>query len=207
MDNVPSYVYSYFTKWSANIIEYVSTIGNQIISPNDITIQHLASYYGHRGGKENLGQKLTEEHRAKISAGRVQSKHVKWLANLSKVKTFIADEGRTPRQNSSEAGDRKLAFWILQSKTNNEREQLMRRDIPSVFVAEWPDILERVMTFIATKGRKPRERSSDTDEKYLANGIQLHKRKERGTNSEREQLMRRDIPSVFVAAKSGPQKR
>jgi len=83
----------------------------------------------------------------------------------------------------------------------------MRRDIPSVFVAEWLDILERVMTFIATKGRKPRERSSDTDEKYLANWIQLHKRKERGTNSEREQLMRRDIPSVFVAAKSGPQKR
>ena len=29
MDNVPSYVSSYFTKWSANIIEYVSTIGNQ----------------------------------------------------------------------------------------------------------------------------------------------------------------------------------
>ncbi len=30
MDNVPDYVSSYFTKWSANIIEYVSTIGNQI---------------------------------------------------------------------------------------------------------------------------------------------------------------------------------
>jgi len=141
-----------------------------------------------------------------------------WLANLSKVKTFIADEGRTPRQKSSEAGERKLARWIMKSKRNNEREQLMRRDISSVFVAakpgpstkphddEWPDILERVMTFIATEGRKPRERSSDTDDKYLANWIRLHKRKERGTNSEREQLMRRDIPSVFVAAKSGPQK-
>ena len=141
-----------------------------------------------------------------------------WLANLSKVKTFIADEGRTPRQKSSEAGERKLARWIMKSKRNSEREQLMRRDISSVFVAakpgpstkphddEWPDILERVMTFIATEGRKPRERSSDTDDKYLANWIQLHKRKERGTNSEREQLMRRDIPSVFVAAKSGPQK-
>ena len=89
-------------------------------------------------------------------------------------------------------------FGYCEAKKNNECEQLMRRDIPSVFVAEWLDILERVMTFIATKGRKPRERSSDTDEKYLANWIQLHKQKERGTNSEREQLMRRDIPSRAV---------
>jgi hypothetical protein len=95
----------------------------------------------------------------------------------------------------------------------------MRRDIPSVFVKnkpgpstkpqddEWPVILERVMTFIATKGRKPRVKSSDTDEKKLAFWIDLHKRKERGTNSEREQLMRRDIPSVFVNAKCGRKKR
>jgi hypothetical protein len=31
MDNVPNYVSSYFTRWSANIIEHVSTIGNQIL--------------------------------------------------------------------------------------------------------------------------------------------------------------------------------
>ena len=30
MDNVPNYVSSYFTKWNPYIIEYVSTIGNQI---------------------------------------------------------------------------------------------------------------------------------------------------------------------------------
>ena len=103
MDNVPSYVSSYFTKWSANIIEYVSTIGNQICL-SDLTIQHLASFYGHRGGKGNLGKKKTEEQRANIHAGnlsaaRVQSKDDAWLANLSKVKKFIADKGRTPRQN------------------------------------------------------------------------------------------------------------
>ena len=86
----------------------------------------------------------------------------------------------------------------------------MRRDIPSVFVVakpgsitkpqddEWPDLLERVMMFIATEGRKSRERSSDTDEKYLANWIQLQKRKVPETNSECEQLMRRDIPSTAV---------
>jgi len=61
MDNVPSYVSSYFTKWSANIIEYVSTIGNQICLSN-LTIQHLASYYGHRCGKGNLGKHRTAEH-------------------------------------------------------------------------------------------------------------------------------------------------
>ncbi len=61
MDNVPSYVSSYFTKWSANIIDHVSTIGNQICL-SDLTIQHLASYYGHRGGKGNLGKHLTAEH-------------------------------------------------------------------------------------------------------------------------------------------------
>jgi len=38
MDNVPDYVSLYFTKWSANIIEYVSTIGNQICH-SDLTIQ------------------------------------------------------------------------------------------------------------------------------------------------------------------------
>ena len=50
MDNVHNYVSSYFTKWSANIIKHVSTNDNQI-SLIDITIQHLASFYGHRGGK------------------------------------------------------------------------------------------------------------------------------------------------------------
>jgi hypothetical protein len=48
--------------------------------------------------------------------------------------TFIANEGRTPNQKSSDAGERKLACWIAISKKNNERELLMRRDIPSVFI-------------------------------------------------------------------------
>ena len=72
MDNVPSYVSSYFTKWSANIIEYVSTIGNQICL-SDLTIQHLASYYGHRGGKGNLGKHKTADHRANISMAKFKS--------------------------------------------------------------------------------------------------------------------------------------
>ncbi len=31
MDNVPSYVSSYFTKWSANIIEHVSLLGIKFV--------------------------------------------------------------------------------------------------------------------------------------------------------------------------------
>jgi hypothetical protein len=74
------------------------------------------------------------------------------------------------------------------SKRKNEREQLMIRDIPSVFVAakprpitkpqddEWPDDawlanLSKVKTFIATEGRKPRQKSSDTDEKTWQIGL------------------------------------
>jgi hypothetical protein len=155
---------AYLSKWNGKIIKYLNSIGNQIISPNDITIQQLASYYSHTGGKGNLGKKKTEEHRANISAGilgkkktkehrasisagkkkrsdkniaaQVKSNDDKWLANLSKVMTFIADEGRKPKDRSSDAGERKLAFWIAQSKCkrNKERKQLMRRDIPSVFV-------------------------------------------------------------------------
>ena len=159
---------AYLSNWNGEIIKYLNSIGNKIISPNDITIQQLASYYGHTGGKGNLGKTRTEEqranmcktrteehranisagqlgktrteeHRANISAGQLGKKRVKpnddkWLAILSKVMTFIADERRTPVQKSSNAGERKLAHWIALSKKNNEREQLMRRDIPSVFV-------------------------------------------------------------------------
>jgi hypothetical protein len=144
--------------------------------------------------------------KAEVSAVRAQSDADKWLVNLSKVKTFIADEGRTPRRKSSDASERFLANWIKTSNINNEREMLMRRDIPSVFDFEdngWHDILKRVKTFIADEGRKPRERSSDANEKKLG-CIHTNKKKEQETNSEREQLMIRDIPSVFIGR---PQKR
>jgi hypothetical protein len=86
-----------------------------------------------KGYENGLGAMSAEE-RSKVSAVRAQSDFDKWLVNLSKVKTFIADEGRTPRQKSSDAGERILANWIRNSKMNKEREQLMRRDIPSIFI-------------------------------------------------------------------------
>jgi len=120
-----SFLTAYLSKWNGEIIKYLNSTGNQIISPNDITIQQLASYYGHRGGKGKSDKNI---------AALVKSYDDKWLANLSKVMTFIADEGRKPVQKSSDAGERKLANWISHSKRNNERAQLMRRDIPSVFI-------------------------------------------------------------------------
>jgi hypothetical protein len=68
------YLTAYLSKWNGKIIKYLNSIGNQIISPNDITIQQLASYYGHTGGKGNLGKKKTEEHQANISAGNLGKK-------------------------------------------------------------------------------------------------------------------------------------
>ena len=151
MDNVPSYVSSYFTKWSANIIEHVSTIGNQICL-SDLTIQHLASYYGHRGGKENLGKHLTAEHRANISmalSGKVHQDNISmalsgkvspgslnnWIDNLASAKTFIDTKERMPNKIAGDVEERRLGIWIVNNKfsekgTNSEREQLMRREIP-----------------------------------------------------------------------------
>jgi hypothetical protein len=51
MDDVLEYVFSYFTKWSAKTAEYVSTNHIQICT-SDITIQHMASYNGHRGDRK-----------------------------------------------------------------------------------------------------------------------------------------------------------
>jgi hypothetical protein len=129
----------------------VSTIGNKICL-SDLTIQHLASYYGHRGGKGHLGKKLTEEHRANISAGRLGRGGGKgrasnrgrpiqvdeWIDNLTRVKTFIDTERRMPRENSGDADEKQLGRWIAANKfkekgTNSERDKLMRRDIPLAF--------------------------------------------------------------------------
>jgi hypothetical protein len=118
MDNVPSYVSSYFTKWSANIIEYLSTIGNQICL-SDLTIQHLASFYGHRGGKGNLGK-------CKVFSG-CPVQDVKWRDNLASAKTFIDTKSRKPNMRAGDVEERRLGKWIVKYKssekgTNSKRE-------------------------------------------------------------------------------------
>ena len=158
MDNVPDKVSSYFTKWSANIIEYVSTIGNQICL-SDLTIQHLASFNGHRGGKGYLGKHQTTEHRANISmslSGKVFTGHRvqttdhranismvlvqvdEWIDNIARAKRFINTKGRMPSQRAGDAEERRRGQWIAKFKhkeggTNSEREKLMRREISLAF--------------------------------------------------------------------------
>ncbi len=192
MDNVPSYVSSYFTKWSANIIEHVSTIGNQMCL-SDLTIQHMACFYGHRGGKGNLGKKKTADHRANISMalsgkeklpGKVFSgrpvQDDKWRDNLASAKTFIDTEERMPKKSAGDVEERRLGNWIVSNKssekgTNSKREQLMRREIPLAFVdnsrpvqdVKWGDNLASAKTFIDTEERMPNKRAGDVEERRL----------------------------------------
>ena len=202
MENVPSYVSSYFIRWSANIIEYVSTIGNQICL-RDLTIQHLASFYGHRGGKGNLGKRRV------FSSRPVQD--VKWRDNLASANTFIDTEGRMPSNKADDVEERRLGCWIARYKskekgTNSERDQLMRREIPLAFVdnshpvqdVKWCGNLTSAKTFIDTEERMPSDKVGDVEERRLGRWIAKYKSSEKGTNSERDQLMRTEIPLAFA---------
>jgi hypothetical protein len=125
MDNILKYISSYFVKWSANIAEYVSTMNDIQIFASDITIQHMASFYGR---KENFdkektaehcahiskalsGKVFTAEHCAKISKGKsnIPCCINKWndtLAarrndTLESLKLFIVIKGRMPKQKAA----------------------------------------------------------------------------------------------------------
>ena len=65
-DKIPKSVISYFTKWSDFIAKDASSRCGIQISGSDITIQHLTVYFAHRGGKGNLGNKCSADHRAKM---------------------------------------------------------------------------------------------------------------------------------------------
>ena len=63
---------------------------------------------------------------------------------------------------------------------------------------KWIANLANCKTFTDTEGRMPRVRAGDADEKQHARWIGDNKRKEKGTNSEREKLMKRHIPLAFA---------
>ena len=73
--NVPPSVLSYCKNWSYFIAEYASDRYKMQVSCSDLTVQHLAEYFAHRGGKGNLGKVLTDEVRAKISEAMTGKKH------------------------------------------------------------------------------------------------------------------------------------
>jgi len=57
LSDVPASVVSYYTKWSDFIVEYARIRYGIQFSVSDITVQYLAEYFAHRGGKGNLGKK------------------------------------------------------------------------------------------------------------------------------------------------------
>ena len=80
----------------------------------------------------------------------------------------------------------------------------MMREIPLAFVdnshpvqdVKWIDNLASAKTFIDTKERMPKKKAGGVEERgtWIAN----NKASEGGTNSEREQLMRREILLAFA---------
>jgi hypothetical protein len=64
------------------------------------------------------------------------------------------------------------------------------------------DNLARAKTFIDTEGRMPKSKTGDAGERRLGQWIAYFKYKEGGTNSEREQLMRREFPLLALQLKT-----
>jgi hypothetical protein len=64
-DNVPPIVLSVLSNQEDEITAFACRGGIQI-SVDEITIQHLARFCSHRGGKGNSGKKLSAEHRDNI---------------------------------------------------------------------------------------------------------------------------------------------
>jgi hypothetical protein len=52
--------------------------------------------------------------------------------------------------------------------------------------ARWNDTLESLKLFIVIKGRMPKQKAADDEERCLGNWIINNKKKEGGTNSKRE---------------------
>jgi hypothetical protein len=62
---------------------------------------------------------------------------------------------------------------------------------------KWIDDLSNCKTFFVAKGRMPNQRDDDVAERRLGKWIVRNKVSERGNNSERKQLMRRETPPAF----------
>jgi hypothetical protein len=195
----------YFTRFRDDILQRA-----KLTCFEELTVFHLLSYMGKKGYENGIGA-MSAEARMAVVGGRVQSGMVKWMDNLTRVKTFIDTEGRTPSKKSGDADEKQLGEWISNSKrkekgTNSEREKLMKKNIPLAFedgrvqsdMVKWMDNLTRFKTFIDTEGRMPRENTGDADEKQLGRWMAANKRKEKGTNSEREKLMKKNIPLAFA---------
>ena len=87
-DQIPKSVFSYYTKWSDYIAKDASCRCGFQISVSDITVQHLTVFFASRGGKGNLGNKCSADHRAKMDQA------MNHRAKMSKAKV---GKKRSPR--------------------------------------------------------------------------------------------------------------
>ena len=149
----------------------MSTNGIHICA-SEITIQHMASYYGHREGNRD-GKGQTTEHWANISAGKLGKKHTRehW-ANI-----FAGNLGKN--QATEHRAKTRAAYVFKRNDT-------------------WIDKLTIVKPFIVIEVRMPNKRAGDVEVRSLGQSISKNKFLEGGTNSERQQLMRTEVPLAFA---------
>ena len=139
MDDLPEHVSSFFTKWSSATVEHVSTNDIQI-SAGNITIQHMASYYGYRDIKGNLGKNT--EHRANINAAQLAAwvdvvpEHCeniikRAILTLENCKNYKEVHGMFPGERDGELGQKlkylkQIASGIKSSSMQPQIQTLLK---------------------------------------------------------------------------------
>ncbi len=117
--NVPPSVLSYCKNWGYFIAGYASDRYKMQVSCSDLTVQHLAEYFSHRGGKGNLGKVLTAEVRAKISEAMMGKRKNHTAESIAKI-----SEAMTGRKHSD-----KTIAKMREAKTGVKRTAETRAKI------------------------------------------------------------------------------
>jgi predicted small secreted protein len=114
-----------------------------------------------------------------------------WRSTLDKVKAFMVEKGKRPKQKSKETQEKVLGIWISAQLRNyspdaEQCKHIMRlasvRSEWETFVAErrsqfltkeeiWRSTLAKVRVFMEEKGRRPSQKSKDEQEKILGRWI------------------------------------
>ena len=116
-------------------------------------------------------------------------------------KSFVARTGIMPNRRTADDVGRSLGNKIVSNKrkeggTGSKGEQLLRRDVPRASDI-WNDKLASAKSFVARTGRMPSKYADDDVKRSLRDWIMNNRRKEGGTDSEREQLLRKEVPQFF----------
>ena len=105
--------------------------------------------------------------------------------------------------NAADDEEGSLGNWIAHNKkkeleTDSEHEQLLKREFHIASENKWNDNLESVKSFIAIEGRLESKKAADDEEIRYGNRVPNNKKKELGTDSERDQSLKKEVPQVFT---------